>query len=174
MPISISFGNMIGCILPLGYEGSRIVDPSIVPGRGRRKFDAVMRFFPVFAGLLLAGCSLGADPGPLAQLDAVSVPDMAALAGKIQDTFRTVRLTGYPRVSPVRKAPVSAFGDWIVCLKSDAESDPRVYALIIQNNEIVDYRLALIIDGCANVRFEALPGLPPTPPPTKSPPKPKK
>jgi hypothetical protein len=130
----------------------------------------VRRVLPVFAGLFLAGCSLGADSGPLAQLDAVSVPDMAALAGKIQDTFRTVRFTGYPRVSPVRKAPVSALGDWIVCMKSDAESDQRVYALIIQGNEIVDYRLALIIDGCVNARFEALPA----PPPTKSLPNPKK
>src|ERR1700732_4410504 len=130
-----------------------------------------MRFSPIVAGLILAGCSLGADP--MAQLDTLNVPDVAALAAKIQGTFTSVKLTGYPRVSPVRKAPVSALGDWIVCMKSDAESDQRVYALIIQGNEIVDYRLALIIDGCANVRFEALPAPPPAPPTTKSPPKPK-
>jgi hypothetical protein len=29
--------------------------------------------------------------------------------------------------------------------------------LLIQNNDIADYRLALIIDGCANERFEPLP-----------------
>jgi hypothetical protein len=131
--------------------------PSIVPGRARRKLDALMRLFPAFAGLFLAGCSLGADPGPMAQLDSVNVPNIAVLAAKIQGTFQGVKLTGYPRVSEVRRAPVSALGDWIVCLRSDAESDPRVYALLIQNNEIVDYRLALIIDGCANERFEPLP-----------------
>jgi len=113
-----------------------------------------MRWSPAFAGLILAGCSLGADP---AQLDSVSVPNVAALAAKIQDTFKTAKLAGYPRVSPVRKAPVSALGDWIVCLGSDAESDPRVYALLIQNNEIVDFRLALIIDGCAKERYAPLP-----------------
>jgi hypothetical protein len=157
------------------YEGVRIVDPSIVQGRGRRESDAVMRFSPAFAGLLLAGCSLGADPTPMAQLDTMNVPDMAALAPKIQDTFRAVRLTGNPRVSPVRKAPVSALGDWLVCLRSDAENDARVYALIIQNNDIVDYRLAVIADGCANERrFEPLPGPPPSPPPTKPLPNPKK
>ena len=112
----------------------------------------------VFAGLLLAGCALGADPGLLTQPDTVNVPDMAVLAPKIQSTFKTVKLTGYPRVSPVRKAPVSALGDWIVCLMSDTEGDSRVYALLIQNNEIVDYRLALIIDGCAGERFGPLPG----------------
>jgi hypothetical protein len=116
-----------------------------------------MRASSVFAGLILAGCSLGADPGPMARLDTVNVPDMVALAAKIQDTFRTAKLTGYPRISPVRKAPVSALGDWIVCLRSDAESDPRVYALLIQNNDIVDYRLALIIDGCAHERFAPVP-----------------
>jgi hypothetical protein len=116
-----------------------------------------MRLSPVFAGLILTGCSLGADPAPMAQLDTANVPNIAALAAKIQVTFQAVKLTGYPRVSQVRKAAVSALGDWIVCLRSDAESDPRVYALLIQNNEIVDYRLALIIDGCANERFEPLP-----------------
>jgi hypothetical protein len=116
-----------------------------------------MRLSPAFAGLILAGCSLGADPAPMAQFDTVNVFNIAALSAKIQDTFKGVKLTGYPRVSQVRRAPVSALGDWIVCLRSDAESDPRVYALLIQNNDIVDYRLALIIDGCANERFVPLP-----------------
>jgi hypothetical protein len=116
-----------------------------------------MRLSPAFAGLILAGCSLGADPAPLAQPDTVNVPNVAALAPRIQGTFKDVKLTGYPRVSPVHKASVSALGDWIVCLRSDADSDPRIYALLIQNNEIVDYRLALIIDGCAKERYEPLP-----------------
>src|SRR5260370_6116526 len=116
-----------------------------------------MRLSPAFAGLMLAGCSLGADQAPMARLDTVYVPNIAALSAKIQDTFKAAKLTGYPRVSPVRRAPVSALGDWIVCLRSDAESDPRVYALLIQNNDIVDYRLALIIDGCAHQRFAPVP-----------------
>ena len=119
-----------------------------------------MRLPPAFAGLisagyLLAGCSLGVDSGAMTQFEAV--PNVVVLAAKIQDTFKTVKLTGYPRISQARRAPVSALGDWIVCLRSDAESDPRVYALLIQNNDIADYRLALIIDGCANERFEPLP-----------------
>jgi hypothetical protein len=116
-----------------------------------------MRWFPAFAGLILTGCALGADPASLAQLDSANVPDVAALAPRIQDTFKAVKLTGYPRVSPVRRAPVSALADWIVCLTSDADSD-RVYALLVQDNQIVDYRLALMVDGCASERFEPLPG----------------
>jgi hypothetical protein len=118
-----------------------------------------MRVISALAGLLLAGCSLGADPGPLAlaQMDSVGGPDMVALAGRIQATFHSVKLTGYPRVSQLRRAPVSALGDWMVCLRSDAESDPRAYALLIQNGDIVDYRLALPIDSCDNERFGPLP-----------------
>jgi hypothetical protein len=135
-----------------------------------------MRLSSAFAGLLLAGCSLGADPAPMVPLGTVtvSVPSIAALAPKIQGTFASVKLGGSPRVSPVRKAPVIALGNWIVCLTSDAESDPRVYALIIQDNEIVDSRLALNIDGCANERYQPLPGPPPGPPPTKPLPKSKR
>jgi hypothetical protein len=116
-----------------------------------------MRVIFALAGLLLAGCSLGADPGPLAQLDSVNAPDIVVLAGKIQTIFKAVKLTGYPRVSQIRRAPVTALGDWMVCLRSDAEGDPQAYTLLIQNGDIVDYRLALAIDGCANERFGPLP-----------------
>lgn len=130
--------------------------PPIMRRQGRAR-AAVRRSCAAFAGLWLAGCSLGADPTALPQLDGLHIPDLAALADKIQETFRTVKLTGYPRVSQVRQAPVSAFGDWLVCLRSDAENDPRVYALMIQNDQIVDYRLALLIDGCERERFAPLP-----------------
>ncbi len=116
-----------------------------------------MRLSPVCAGLILAGCSLGAEPPAPPGLEAANAPSISALAGKIQDAFRSVKLVGYPRVSPLRRAPVTALADWMVCLRSDAESDSRVYALLIQRNGVVDYRLALMIDECANERFEPLP-----------------
>jgi hypothetical protein len=127
---------------------------SITRGRGQRRAAALGALL-VIAGL--SGCSLGVDPPALTQLDAVHIPDIAALAGKIQETFKSVKLTGYPRVSQVRQAPVSAVGDWLVCLRSDAENDARVYALIIANNDVVDYRLALLIDGCEHEQFAPLP-----------------
>jgi hypothetical protein len=113
--------------------------------------------FAVSAALILTACSPGADSGPVAQLDGLTVPDLGGLSAKIQDAFKAVKLTGYPRVSAARPAPVSALGDWIVCLRSDAEADPRTYALMIANNDIVDYRLALIVDGCEHERFAPLP-----------------
>jgi hypothetical protein len=124
-----------------------------------------MRPIPVLAGLILtlAGCSLGADPTMPPGLEVANAPNLTALAPRIQEAFKAVKLTGYPRVSPPRKAPVTALADWIVCLRSDAENDSRIYALLVQGNAVVDYRLALMIDGCASERFEPLP----TPLPTK-------
>jgi|SRR5215469_800696 hypothetical protein len=131
----------LGTVLPIRSimrEGGRLVAATLV-----------------LAGL--AGCSLGLAPPALTQLDAAQIPDVAMLAGRIEDTFRAVKLTGYPRVSAVRQAPVSAFGDWLICLRSDAEEDSRVYALIIANNDVVDYRLALLVDGCEHEQFAPLP-----------------
>jgi hypothetical protein len=123
-----------------------------------------MRAFFALAGLplavlMLAGCSLGTDqltPPPLA---AAEPPDLTRLAAKIQDTFKAMKLSGYPRVSRPRRAPISAFGDWIVCLRSDAENS-GIYALFISGSEIVDYRLALMIDDCAKESFAPLPAAP--------------
>jgi hypothetical protein len=118
-----------------------------------------MRRFFALSVLLLAGCSLGADPPPA--LGIAQPPDLAQLAAKIQETFRAAKLPGNPRVSRVRRAPVTAFGDWIVCLRSDA-GDARVYALIISGNDIIEYRLALMIDECASESFAPLPAATPT------------
>jgi hypothetical protein len=116
-----------------------------------------MHSFPLLACLALAGCTFAADPAAPPILEAASGPSLAALAPKIQATFSSAKLTGAPRVSMLRKAPVTALADWIVCLRSDSLVDSRIYALLIRDNDIVEYRLALLIDECANERFEPLP-----------------
>ena len=139
---------MLNSAAPLKYGG--------VSRHGCRlpwKCDAAMRLFFALAVLMLAGCSLGTDPPPA--LGVAQPPDLSRLAGKIQGTFKTAKLTGNPRVSRPRRAPVTAFGDWIVCLRGDGE-DTRVYALIISGDDIVDYRLALMIDQCASETFAPL------------------
>jgi hypothetical protein len=118
------------------------------------------------AALALAACARGSDPPQLAQGDAPELagtvapnpPDMALLGPAITEAFKNAKFTGYPRVSSARPAPVSALGDWIVCLTSDAESERRIYALFIRDNAIVDGRLAVVIDDCTEETFAPLPG----------------
>jgi hypothetical protein len=120
-----------------------------------------MRPIFVLAGMILAGCSIGADPTMPPRLQAADPPDIPRLAAKIQDIFKAAKLSGNPRISPAHQAPVTALADWVVCLRGDAESDPRVYALLISGNDVADYRLALMVDQCANQEFEPLPAAPP-------------
>src|SRR5580704_15061236 len=116
-----------------------------------------MRPFLALAALtVVAGCSLGADPLTPPALAVAETPDLSRLAGKIQDRFKEAKLSGYPRVSRPRRAPISALGDWIVCLRSNGE-DARIYALFIVGNEIFDFRLALQVDECGNETFVPLP-----------------
>jgi hypothetical protein len=106
-------------------------------------------------GAALAGCASGAtDPPPV--LAAAGVPNLAAMSMKIQVVFKALKLTGSPRVSGVRQAAVTALADWMVCLRNDA-NDPHIYALFIDRNLVVDYRLALVIDQCANETYGPLP-----------------
>ena len=120
-----------------------------------------MRPISVLAALVLAGCSLGADQLTPPLLGTESPPDLVRLTPQIQSTFVSAKLTGNPRVSQVRRAPVSALGDWIVCLRGSDAQDSRVYAVIMSGSDVVDYRLALMIDGCANDSFGPLPGAQP-------------
>ena len=111
----------------------------------------------LLTGAILAACSFGELNQPPPDLDGADVPNVAAMSDKVMAVFKAVKLAGYPRVSRVRRAPVTAIADWIVCLRGDSDNDPHIYALLIQNNEIVDYRLALLIDQCANETYGPLP-----------------
>jgi hypothetical protein len=122
-----------------------------------------MRLVSVIVGLIpmaaiLAACSVGPFNSPSLQgVDVAEVPNLAVMSDKVQDVFKSVKLTGYARVSRVRQAPVTAPADWMVCLRSDMESDPHIYALFLQRNEVVDYRLALLVDQCAGETYAPLP-----------------
>jgi hypothetical protein len=122
-----------------------------------------MRLVPVIVGAILpaailAACSLGQfNPPSLQGVDTAEIPNLAVMSDKIQEAFKTAKLTGYPRVSRVRQAPITAPADWMVCLRSDAENDPHTYALFLQKNEVVDFRLALQVDQCSNETYAPLP-----------------
>jgi len=90
-------------------------------------------------------------------VEAPEVPSLASLADKIEQTFKSLKLTGYPRVSAVHPAPVTALADWEVCLRTNDESSPLTYALFLQRNDVIDYRLALPIDQCSAGPYGALP-----------------
>jgi hypothetical protein len=114
-----------------------------------------MRLFSIFAGLLLAGCSLGeVESISPSALDSSTLPNFDAMGTKTAALFKSLKLAGSPEVSHPRKAPVTVLADWMICLKGD--SDPLVYAVFFAKNDIATYRVAVLIDKCAGENFEPL------------------
>ena len=111
----------------------------------------------VLAAALLTGCSLGESGAPEPGFEVQGVPNPAAMPDKILDTFKSAKLTGHPQLSGVRRAPVTAPADWMICLRADVPSDPRVYAVFLRPGQVVDYRLALAVDQCAGESYAPLP-----------------
>jgi hypothetical protein len=116
-----------------------------------------MRRLAAFSGVVLAGCSLAIEaPLPPAS-NVVEFPDPAPLAQKLGRVVKDAQFVGPIETSPIRKAPITVLADWMLCLRgSVAAGEPQVYAVFFENNEIVNYRLAILIDGCASERFEPL------------------
>jgi hypothetical protein len=115
-----------------------------------------MRRLAAFFGVVLAGCSLAIEAPSPPVSDVVEFPDPAPLAQKLGRVVKDAQFVGSIEISPVRKAPVTVLADRMLCLRGSVAGDPQVYAVFFQNNEIVNYRLAILIDGCASERFEPL------------------
>jgi hypothetical protein len=83
-------------------------------------------------------------------------PNMAVVSKAAIGVFATLKLPGSPELTALRPAHPSTLADWMMCLRSDADDIPREYALFVRNNAIVNYRLAVQLDGCAREKFESI------------------
>src|ERR1700759_4174999 len=105
-------------------------------------------------GLLLAGWSVGITESPnLLPLDSMEMPNIGLLAQRLADIFKDAKLPGAPEVSPLRKAPMTVIADWMLCLRSNVPSSAQIYAVFVQKSNVIDYRLAVLIDECGNERY---------------------
>ena len=120
----------------------------------------LIHFFAISA--LLSGCSILLD----AELPTLPDPepdstDLNVIFEKIAGIYPGLKLTGAPLISRVRKSESVSIANWVICLRNDAPADTatdaRYYAVFIKKNEIVDYRLAVVLDRCEMQSFEPLP-----------------
>jgi hypothetical protein len=90
-------------------------------------------------------------------------PDQRDLLEKIEALTRSLKLTGIPEMSRVRRA--SAFGpsEWVFCLRGSFNERPGPYAVYVKHAEkaartqkaqIVLHRPAIQIDDCDRDRYE--------------------
>jgi hypothetical protein len=116
------------------------------------------RLIPVLMAVAFgaAGCAMGGSgDSPQSPLPP-NPPDMAVVTKAAVGLFATLKLPGSGEISPLRPAHPSTLADWMFCLRSDADDLPRNYAVFWRNNAILNYRLAVQVDGCARDMFQPL------------------
>lgn len=105
--------------------------------------------------LSMAGCAT--DPPKVAPM-----PTDAVIGTAIHKVFAETKLGGAPEVSNIRASLAPAPGDWIICLKSNADQSLR-YAVFFQDAQYLSSRMAVVIDRCDTGPYGPAP--PPPPPP---------
>jgi hypothetical protein len=96
-----------------------------------------------------AGCALSEtvlEVSPIA-------PDAAALARSVEQVSAASKLPPPLEVSPIRAAHPISLADWMFCLKSSAPDQSHRYAVFMKNNELVTYRLGVLVDQCDNESY---------------------
>ena len=116
-----------------------------------------VRLGPVLAliAIAVAGCSIG-DVSPSMGPLPPNPPDMEVVIREAARIFVVLKLPGSPELSRLRPAHPSTLADWMFCLRSDADDIPRDYALFMSKGALVNYRLAVVVDGCAQEKFEGV------------------
>jgi hypothetical protein len=118
-----------------------------------------MRFWVVVLAGLLAGCSMALNP-----FGRDREPDSKAIVTQyIQQIFQNSRAVRDVAISRADTVPGMGPKVWRVCLQADVQDNltgrfggQQVYAIIIQDDHIVDRRLALPTDGCDAEIYEPM------------------
>jgi hypothetical protein len=115
-------------------------------------------------GLLLAGCSLGFVLDGSSQAPVAPSPDpdyKQLVADNIPLQFFGRPQPAAMQISALRPTAPLQQGDWMACLKGVDKGQDVVYGVFLRNYEVVNFRLAVMIDHCENQVYGPLP--PPTP-----------
>jgi hypothetical protein len=107
----------------------------------------------LFAGLALAACaSAPVIEAPEAPSDYRKIV-LEKLPGLLPPSVNR----GVVEISPLRPAAQNAPAPWIACLLIDAQGkEPKHYALFLNDHDVVDSRLAVVIDKCESAPYAPL------------------
>jgi hypothetical protein len=109
-----------------------------------------MRWFMVVVCLVQAGCSWSEAVLPISP----NAPDAAALGKSVEIVSVQAKLPPPIEVSSIRAAHPISPSEWMVCVKSSAPDQSRRYAVFMRNNEMVAFRLAVLIDECDHETYQ--------------------
>ena len=114
-----------------------------------------MRILPYMVAAVLAGCSLSEvamSPqndiaGPAPNYRKLITTHLVSIVGEGK------RAQGL-RISAPRRVDSLKGVAWLVCLRADADTQPLDYAILIQEERIVDSRTAARTDQCHEQAYE--------------------
>jgi hypothetical protein len=109
------------------------------------------------AVVVLGGCSstfffppenpMALDAGP-ADYQALVAKDLAKLGNRAA--------MGPLEISRLRQTRLAQPGDWMVCVRTTIEERPTYIAVFMRDGRVIDRRLAVLVDECAQEQFQPL------------------
>ena len=110
-----------------------------------------MRAYVLALAVLLGGCSASElvqnwSASPVVDL---SQPNYHRIvADNIKTVLPGLAALGELEISGIRPVDHLKGPAWLTCLRRDADGHPQHYAIFIQNDKILDFRVAVVIDQC--------------------------
>jgi hypothetical protein len=107
-------------------------------------------------GALLLGCSFGGMPLPPTRGD-IAGPDppyRKLVSQQLPTIVGDPRNAGRLEISGLRHVDSLKGPAWLVCLTANANTRPRRYAILFQDEKIVESRLSVGTDRCEQQVFE--------------------
>jgi hypothetical protein len=109
-----------------------------------------MRWSIMLICLAQAGCSFSEA---IPEISPVA-PDAAATGRFIAQVSGETKLPPPLEVSTIRAADPISPAAWMLCLRSSAPDQLRRYAVFMKSNELVTYRLGVLIDRCDSETYQ--------------------
>ncbi|MFL6798314.1 MAG: hypothetical protein ACJ8F3_12970 [Xanthobacteraceae bacterium] len=110
-----------------------------------------MRPYVLALGVFLSGCSASEIVQNWTAPEGNDLPQpdyRRVVADNIKAVFPDPAKMGAMDISGVRLVDHLKGQAWITCLRREAEGHPQHYAIFIQNDKIIDFRAAVVIDQC--------------------------
>jgi hypothetical protein len=115
-----------------------------------------LRALSLVVALMLAGCSvLDLSSQPAADdVSEIAPQYRQIIAARLRNIIGDPARAGVLQISGVRRVNHLRGPSWLVCLKTSAFLQPRHYAIFLQGEQIVESRLAVVLDGCDGQPYE--------------------
>src|SRR5262249_37612113 len=125
----------------------------------RASMFLVVRAAGIGLAAMLCGCSTTFFSAPDRPVPLEAEPaDYQNVVARNLASLKERAATGSFEISPPRKTRLAQPGDWVVCVRTTIKERPAYFAVFIDDGKVLERRVAVQIDECAQQRYQPLPG----------------